>query len=84
MNIGVSVYTNYEIQSLLNEEFISTLQAPFNLFDNYFQRGEIFLKNSYLFGKTIDVRSVFLQGLFFKKEMEFKKELKPLVNYLKN
>ena len=82
MNIGVSVYTNYEIQSLLNEEFISTLQAPFNLFDNYFQRGEVFEK-AYQNGKTIDVRSVFLQGLFFKKEMEFKKELKPLVNYLK-
>ena len=40
MNIGVSVYTNYEIQSLLNEEFISTTSTA--SFDNYFQRGEVF------------------------------------------
>lgn len=83
-NIGVSVYTNEEIQLLLDDELVSIIQVPFNLFDNYYHRGEL-LKKANFKGKKIDVRSVFLQGLFFKseEEEEFKNKLKPLVNELK-
>lgn len=67
--IGVSVYENEEIESLLQYEGIDLIQVPFNLLDNDYQKGAI-LKRARASGKTIHVRSVFLQGLFFK-EAEF-------------
>ena len=65
-NIGVSVYSNSQIESLLHENAINVVQLPFNLLDNYSVRGNLIerLKAS---GKIVHTRSVFLQGLFFKK-----------------
>ena len=63
--LGVSVYTNKDIASLINDEVIDLIQLPFNLFDNYSYRGEL-LKRAKEKGKIIHTRSVFLQGLFFK------------------
>jgi aryl-alcohol dehydrogenase-like predicted oxidoreductase len=64
-HVGVSVYTNEQIEELLFEDIISVVQLPFNLLDNYSLRGELInqLKNK---EKTIHTRSAFLQGLFFK------------------
>jgi uncharacterized protein len=64
-HIGVSVYTNTQLESLLNEDLITVVQLPFNLLDNFNVRGELLdkLKKK---GKIIHTRSVFLQGLFFK------------------
>lgn len=64
-HIGVSVYTNNQLESLLDEDLISVVQLPFNLLDNINVRGDLLekLKNK---GKSVHVRSVFLQGLFFK------------------
>lgn len=64
-NIGVSVYTNEQIESLLQDDAVSVVQMPFNLLDNESIRGELIhkLKNK---GKKIHTRSAFLQGLFFK------------------
>lgn len=64
-HIGVSVYTNNQLESLLNEDLVSVVQLPFNLLDNYNVRGDLLnkLKNN---GKLIHTRSAFLQGLFFK------------------
>lgn len=63
--IGVSVYSNDEIESLLNFKNISLIQLPFNLFDNEYQRKEI-LEKAKERNIEIHTRSVFLQGLFFK------------------
>lgn len=64
-NIGVSVYTNAEIDDVIMNEEIDIIQVPFNLLDNNNHRGEIFEKAKSK-GKTIHTRSALLQGLFFK------------------
>ena len=75
--IGVSVYTNEEIEHLLEFEDVKVIQAPFNLFDNESKRGEIFERAKAL-GKEIHTRSVFLQGLFFKDTESLPEKLNPL------
>ena len=65
-NIGVSVYTNTQLESLLNEDLITVVQLPFNLLDNFSVRGYLINKLKEK-GKIIHTRSAFLQGLFFKK-----------------
>jgi aryl-alcohol dehydrogenase-like predicted oxidoreductase len=64
-HLGVSLYTNEQMEYLLDKDYISVVQLPFNLLDNYSLRGELInqLKNK---GKIIHTRSAFLQGLFFK------------------
>lgn len=62
--LGVSVYTNDEIKNVIEDINIELIQVPFNLLDNEFQRGK-YLINAKNNGKTVHVRSVFLQGLFF-------------------
>jgi len=64
-NIGVSVYTNTQLESLLNEDLITVVQLPFNLLDNFSIRGDLINKLKEK-GKVIHTRSAFLQGLFFK------------------
>lgn len=65
-NIGVSIYTNEQIEALLLDDTISVVQMPFNLLDNESARGELMqkLKDK---GKIVHTRSAFLQGLFFKE-----------------
>ena len=65
-NIGVSAYTNHQLELLLNQDSITVVQLPFNLLDNFNIRGLLIdrLKKK---GKTIHSRSAFLQGLFFKE-----------------
>lgn len=63
-NIGVSIYTNEEFEAVINDPSVNVIQIPFNLFDNFSHRGELILKAKSV-GKTIQVRSIFLQGLFF-------------------
>ena len=63
-NIGVSVYTNDQIETLLMDDLVSVVQMPFNLLDNESIRGDLMqkLKDK---GKKIHTRSAFLQGLLF-------------------
>ena len=63
--IGVSVYTNAEVEEVMINEEIDIIQVPFNLFDNTNLRGDIFEKAKSK-GKTIHTRSALLQGLFFR------------------
>ncbi|MBG7612798.1 aldo/keto reductase [Polaribacter sp. BAL334] len=63
--VGVSVYTNQEIEEVLLNDAVDIIQLPFNLFDNITQRGNI-LEKAKQKGKIIHTRSAFLQGLFFK------------------
>ena len=64
-HIGVSVYTNQEIEEVLLDEDVNIIQLPFNLFDNSNLRGNI-LEKAKAKGKIIHTRSALLQGLFFK------------------
>ncbi|MCA5004084.1 aldo/keto reductase [Sphingobacterium bovistauri] len=67
--LGVSVYTNEELEELLNDDNVELVQLPFNLLDNDSHRNVILqkLKDA---GKIIHTRSVFLQGLFYKSLTE--------------
>ncbi len=64
-HIGVSVYTNEEIEAVLLNDEVDIIQLPFNLFDNSNLRGDI-LEKANSKGKIIHTRSALLQGLFFK------------------
>jgi len=68
--IGVSIYSNDELKSCLEEENIEVIQTPFNLLDNDSKKGKL-LKKAKKLNKEIQVRSVFLQGLFFRPDSFF-------------
>ncbi len=63
--IGVSIYSNEQIEKILSLDCIDLIQLPFNLLDNHDQRYEI-LDKAKKKGMEIHTRSSFLQGLFFK------------------
>ena len=79
--IGVSIYENEEIEIVSNDNNIDLIQVPFNLFDNDFHKGEL-LKKAKIKGKIIHVRSIFLQGLFYKNLFDLPKNLLKLSDYL--
>ena len=62
--MGVSVYTNEELLDTIKDPKICVVQCPFNLLDNHSVRGES-LKLAKEKGVEVQVRSAFLQGLFF-------------------
>lgn len=79
--IGISIYDNDEFRTIINTNEIDVIQFPFNLLDNYYQRGEL-MKLAQEKGKELQVRSVFLQGLFFKSLENIPHKLAPLTPYL--
>ena len=79
--IGISIYTNDEFETAINDPDIDVIQIPFNLLDNKFQRGALLTKAKLKY-KIIQVRSVFLQGLFFKPVSLLPDYLQPLEPYL--
>jgi aryl-alcohol dehydrogenase-like predicted oxidoreductase len=79
--IGVSVYSNTEFEKVVGDEGVDVIQLPFNLLDNFSYRGELLTKAKQ-HQKTIQVRSVFLQGLFFKDLTTLPVYLLPLKPYL--
>lgn len=84
-NIGVSIYTNEELELVLSDSIVEIIQLPFNLFDNKRQKGNL-LSLAKSKGKIIQARSVFLQGLFFMELSTMKgnlKYLKPELTLLK-
>jgi aryl-alcohol dehydrogenase-like predicted oxidoreductase len=83
-SIGVSAYTNLQIEEILQDELIDVVQLPFNLLDNMNLRGEILGKINDK-GKIVHTRSAFLQGLFFVEPdnaSKIVKTLKPELDYL--
>ena len=76
--VGVSVYTNDQFLKAINDEKVELIQFPYNLLDNWSQKGEL-IKLAKDKGKETHARSVFLQGLFYKNEDEFTDQLKPLI-----
>jgi len=79
---GLSVYDNNEFLEAINSEYIDVIQIPFNLLDNYSKRGDLIMLAKKK-GKELHVRSVFLQGLFFKKVSNLPLKIRPLGSYLK-
>ena len=82
-NIGVSVYTNDEIEDVLNYEEIDIIQLPFNIFDNINARNAVIEKIKQN-KKIIHSRSCFLQGLLFKSQDSDKKIVLELKEELQN
>lgn len=80
-SIGVSVYSNEELLHVINDLNIDVIQLPFNLFDNDFQRAKL-LKIAKGKRKKVQVRSVFLQGLFFMNTKEVPEKLEILKPWL--
>jgi aryl-alcohol dehydrogenase-like predicted oxidoreductase len=66
-HIGVSIYSNEQMNEVIDDININIIQIPFNLFDNSNLRGELILKAKSN-NKIIHTRSAFLQGLFFMKK----------------
>jgi spore coat polysaccharide biosynthesis protein SpsF (cytidylyltransferase family)/aryl-alcohol dehydrogenase-like predicted oxidoreductase len=62
--IGVSIYSNSELEHLLEDDNIDVIQIPFNLLDNSEEKLDL-IKKAKSRGKIIHARSIFLQGLFF-------------------
>lgn len=62
--VGVSVYSPARAVQALETEGITIVQVPANIFDRRFEKAGIFDLAEER-GKTVYVRSIFLQGLFF-------------------
>jgi uncharacterized protein len=78
---GISIYTNEEFSVAINTDGIDVIQFPFNLLDNINLKGGL-MKLAKEKGKELHVRSVFLQGLFFKSPDSLPVKLTPLKQYL--
>ncbi|WBX76170.1 aldo/keto reductase [Tenacibaculum ovolyticum] len=84
--IGVSIYSNKQIEEVLKYPFIELIQVPFNLLDNHKERSEILLKAKEK-GVEVHTRSAFLQGLFFKEVnylSDYFAPIKPLLLNIKS
>lgn len=64
--IGVSLYEVHQLRKAVNDSDIDIIQLPVNLLDLSVEK-ETLLKEARSNGKEIHARSVYLQGLFFKK-----------------
>jgi aryl-alcohol dehydrogenase-like predicted oxidoreductase len=81
--LGVSIYTNEELEELISDSFVDVIQVPFNLLDNDSVRGKL-LRQAKHENKIVHTRSVFLQGLFFKSIQTFPDHLKELAEPIQN
>lgn len=79
--IGVSVYTNQQLDSVIKDPRVDLVQVPYNLLDNAFQRAQLFAEANSK-GKCIHTRSAYLQGLFFKDPSNLPARLQALQPYL--
>ncbi len=79
--IGVSVYDNNEFEIAISNTEIDLIQFPFNLLDNVCQRG-ILMKKAKENHKELQIRSIFLQGLFLMELSKIPINLHPLKPYL--
>ncbi|MBI87329.1 MAG: hypothetical protein CMG63_04530 [Candidatus Marinimicrobia bacterium] len=78
--IGVSVYTQNEIERILSSEYNPDIvQLPLNILDTRLYRSGT-LYDLYSSGIEIHARSIFLQGLFFLPEAILKKKFPDVVS----
>lgn len=62
--MGVSVYTNPQLEVVIEDPNVDCIQLPYNALDNKVHRGALISKAKKQ-GKEIHTRSCYLQGLFF-------------------
>jgi len=67
--IGVSVYDEEELAMVVDDSVVDFIQIPFNVLDSSEEKMNLF-RQAKKHGKEIHVRSIFLQGLFFKHPNE--------------
>lgn len=79
--LGISLYTNDQVQEILKKDIFEVVQLPFNVLDNEFQRGN-YLKELKKKNIEIHTRSVYLQGLFFMQKEHIPQKLWGLNKYL--
>ncbi len=79
-HLGVSVYTNEQAEDVSFDDRIKVVQLPFNLLDNFSLRGDTLTRLRER-RKEVHIRSVFLQGLFYKSREQLGK-LFPLRKHL--
>lgn len=79
--VGVSIYSNEEMGAFVAVPQSDIIQLPFNMLDNLQQRGAA-ISAAYASGKTLHVRSVFLQGLFYKDAAAYPAKLQMLRPYV--
>ena len=78
--VGVSVYTQNEIERILSSEYNPDIvQLPLNILDTRLYRSGIIYELSSS-GIEIHARSIFLQGLFFLPEAILKKKFPDVVS----
>lgn len=86
-NIGISLYENHEIEYVLKNFYnFDFIQIPFNLLDNENLRVR-YISEAKKKNIKIHARSIYLQGLFFKKLDFIKKkfkDLEPSLSIIKN
>jgi aryl-alcohol dehydrogenase-like predicted oxidoreductase len=64
--LGVSLYSNEQLKIAIDHPDIDLIQLPFNLLDSNSEKQNLLIRAKEN-GKKIYIRSIFLQGLFFKK-----------------
>lgn len=80
--IGVSLYSLEELETAIQDEEITLIQIPLNPFDCSAEKKRL-LALAKKAGKEIHVRSIFLQGLFFKNPDDLSGNMIPLKPALK-
>ena len=80
-HLGISVYSNQEFLSAIKSDLVGIIQIPLNLLDHKEQK-ENLLSLAKKAGKILHVRSVYLQGLFFKDPLTFPQKLRPLLPHI--
>lgn len=73
--VGVSIYSNNEALDKDVIKFTDEIQFPYNVFDNFNQRRHL-IKELKKNSKTIQIRSIFLQGLVFMNHTSLPNNLK--------
>lgn len=79
--LGVSIYSNDELEAAIESPELDVIQLPFNVLDRSARKIEL-LKKAKLRNKRIYARSVFLQGLFFMDSARLPEKLLPLSDQL--
>ena len=77
LHLGVSIYTDAELEIAATHTEVDVIQLPFNVLDCSAQKVEL-LKKAKQSGKKIYARSIFLQGLFLKEVTSLPPRLQPL------
>jgi aryl-alcohol dehydrogenase-like predicted oxidoreductase len=81
--IGVSVYGLDELKVVVKDPDVTLVQIPYNVFDASKEKKELF-EQAQQMGKEIHVRSIFLQGLLFKKPEELTGNLREFAATLRD